>query len=340
MARPLRIQFPGAVYHVLARGNHRQPIFKADADRHLFLRTLGEACEKTGWRLHAYVLMKNHYHLLLETPEGNLVAGMKWLQGTYTQRYNVRHALCGHLFQGRYKALLIEPEGIYLQVVSTYIHLNPARAGLIKVGDQKLKTYGWSSYPFYIAGKAGMPDWLCCQRVWESLGLRSGQAKGYEAYMEARVLELGIKAKRKDLEEQWKALRRGWYLGTGQFGQDLKQHLEPARRGRRKESHSGPAKRAHDQAAAETMIVAGLRALGLEERQLANLPKGALEKAGLAWLVRQRSTVSLSWVSERLTMGNYTRVSQAVNRVARGKGRKLVRIRQLLDPAAKPAQKN
>ena len=75
--------------------------------------------------------MKNHYHLLLETPKGNLVAGMKWLQGTYMQRYNVRHALCGHLFQGRYKALLIEPEGIYLQVVSTYIHLNPARAGLV-----------------------------------------------------------------------------------------------------------------------------------------------------------------------------------------------------------------
>ena len=86
MARPLRIEYPGAVYHVMARGNQRQAIFRDDADRQRFMATLGEACQKTGWRVHAFVLMGNHYHLLLETPEANLVAGMKWLQGTYTQR--------------------------------------------------------------------------------------------------------------------------------------------------------------------------------------------------------------------------------------------------------------
>ena len=99
MARPLRIEYPGAVYHVMARGNHGQEIFKDDRDRHCFLETLGEACEKTGWTIHAYVLMGNHYHLLVETPEGNLVRGMKWVQGTYTQRYNSRQRLFGHLFQ-------------------------------------------------------------------------------------------------------------------------------------------------------------------------------------------------------------------------------------------------
>ena len=91
MARPLRIEYAGAVYHVMARGNRAQAIFRDDQDRLGFLETLGEACEKTGWRVHAYVLMGNHYHLLVETPEGNLVAGMKWLQGTYTQRFNGRH---------------------------------------------------------------------------------------------------------------------------------------------------------------------------------------------------------------------------------------------------------
>ena len=110
MARPLRIEYAGAVYHVMARGNQGQVIFRDDGDRRRFLETLGEACEKTGWRIHAYVLMGNHYHLLVETPEGNLVTGMKWLQGTYTQRFNGRHEVFGHLFQGRYKAILVEAD--------------------------------------------------------------------------------------------------------------------------------------------------------------------------------------------------------------------------------------
>ena len=105
MARPLRIEYAGAVYHVMARGNQGQAVFRDDHDRRRFLDVLGEASGKTGWRVHAYVLMGNHYHLLLETPEGNLAAGMKWLQGTYTQRFNSRHEVFGHLFQGRYKAL-------------------------------------------------------------------------------------------------------------------------------------------------------------------------------------------------------------------------------------------
>src|SRR5271170_7642522 len=100
MARPLRIEYAGAVYHVMARGNRGQGIFGDDKDRQRFLETLGEACQKTGWWVHAYVLMDNHYHLLVETPEGNLVEGMKWLQGAYTQRFNRQHKLFGHLFQG------------------------------------------------------------------------------------------------------------------------------------------------------------------------------------------------------------------------------------------------
>ena len=152
MARSLRIEYAGAVYHAMARGNQGCPIFKDDQDRRNFLETLAEACEKTGWRIHAYVLMGNHYHLLVETPEGNLVAGMKWLQGTYTQRFNSRHKVFGHLFQGRYKAVIVDgTEADYFQVVSTYIHMNPARAKLIRVGQERLKRYRWSSYWNYYA---------------------------------------------------------------------------------------------------------------------------------------------------------------------------------------------
>ena len=109
MPRKPRIEYAGAIYHVMSRGNRQESIFLGDRDCETFIEALGEACVKTGWMMHAFVLMKNHYHLLLETPEANLVAGMKWLQGTYTQRFNVRHKLAGHLLQGRYKAVVVEP---------------------------------------------------------------------------------------------------------------------------------------------------------------------------------------------------------------------------------------
>src|SRR4029077_10578585 len=130
MARKLRVEFEGAVYHVMNRGDQRERIFVNDEDRRLFLATLGEACAKTEWQVHAYCLMSNHFHLVIETPQANLVAGMKWLLGVYTKRYNIRHELYGHLFAGRYKALLVEGSGHgYLRTVCDYVHLNPLRAG-------------------------------------------------------------------------------------------------------------------------------------------------------------------------------------------------------------------
>jgi len=122
---------------VMTRGDRLEAIYEDDRDREMFLHTLGQACERTGWRVHSYVLMGNHYHLLLETPEANLCAGMKWMQGTYTIRHNARHKLRGHLFQGRYKAIIVEGEQeTYFRTVSDYIHLNPMRAGLLAEGGQ------------------------------------------------------------------------------------------------------------------------------------------------------------------------------------------------------------
>jgi putative transposase len=331
MARPLRIQYPGAVYHVMARGNHGQGIFQDDRDQQCFLETLGEACEKTGWRIHAYVLMGNHYHLLVETPEGNLVSGMKWVQGAYTQRYNSRHKLFGHLFQGRYKAVIVDGQDEdYFPVVSTYIHLNPARAKLIRIGAERLKRYRWSSYPWYLNRAGKRPGWLSTDRVLGSLGFGPKEVKGYEAYIEGRVLELGSRAGRKELEEEWEALRRGWYVGGEGFLEKLQEHLEQVMKGRRRESHSGEAKAAHDAAAAEQELQRALRALGLNEVGVERMPKGAPEKVVLAWWLRRRTTVSLRWVSERLGMGHYTRVTQAINRAGRRPGWKLNRIKRKL----------
>ena len=331
MARPLRIQYPGAVYHIMARGNQDQSIFYDDKDRHSFLETLGEACEKTGWAVHAYVLMGNHYHLLVETPEGNLVDGMKWLQGTYTQRHNGRHQVSGHLFQGRYKAVVIDGRSPgYFEMVGTYIHLNPVRAGLIKLGHEPLRSYRWSSYPLYLKSASQGPLWLRRERVLEGLRLTEKNRRGYEAYIESRGLELGLKAGRLELEEKWRDLRRGWYVGGESFLEKLKEKLGAVLKDKKRESHSGKARSAHGETAARELLIEGLTILNLSRADLAGLPKGAPEKTALAWWLRERTTVSLRWVGEALAMGHYTRVTQAVSRMKRKPGKNLEKLKHRL----------
>ena len=219
---------------------------------------------------------------------------------------------------------------MYFQVVSTYIHLNPARAGLIRIGEQRLKRYRWSSYPWYLNRAGKKPKWLHRERVMGSVRLAEKDARGYEAYIEGRVLELGSKAGRKELDEQWKALRRGWYVGGESFAEKLREGLQKAVQGRRRESHSGPARVAHDQAAAEQSLEQALQALGLDGEALEELPTGSPEKLVLAWWLRENTTVTLRWVAERLGMGHYTRVTQAISRMSRRPGRKLEKMKRKL----------
>jgi REP element-mobilizing transposase RayT len=305
MPRALRIEYAGALYHIMARGNQGQKICDDDGDRRMWRATLGEACRRTGWHVHAWVLMTNHYHLLLETPEPNLVTGMKWLQGTYTQRYNTRHRQRGHLFQGRYRSIPVassEPE--YARTVSTYIHLNPVRAKLIRTGEQKLWEYPWSSYPAYAHRGVTPPEWLVTERVMSSMGLSPGNRRDYEVYMEARVLEIGRKEKRSELEEQWRELRRGWYFGKEEFRLDLLARLKGVLARHRTESYSGLAKREHGVERAERMLEEGLRALRLRRQDLAVMPKGQIQKQALAWWLCEHTTAPRRWVSERLGMGH------------------------------------
>ena len=173
MGRVPRIEFEGALYHVMSRGNRQEDIFLNDGDYRLFMDVLDEACARTGWRIHAFVLMRNHYHFLLETPEPNLVDGMRRLQGTYTKRFNVRHKLWGHLFQGRYKALVIDPQQDYFKTVGNYIHLNPARAHCFDPKSQLLQDFKWSSYPLYLS-KELRPAWLDVSRLLGAHGLEDG----------------------------------------------------------------------------------------------------------------------------------------------------------------------
>lgn len=141
MARPLRIEYPGALYHLTSRGDRQEDIFLDNADREEFLSVLGSVVERFGWRLYAYCLMDNHYHLMVETPKGNLSKGMRQLNGVYTQRVNRRHARVGHVFQGRFKAIVVDRQN-YLLELSRYVVLNPVRAKVVKDPGR----YRWSSY--------------------------------------------------------------------------------------------------------------------------------------------------------------------------------------------------
>ena len=220
MARKLRIEYPGAIYHVMSRGDRREAIFRGDSDREMFLESLGQACAKTGWGVQAYCLMNNHFHLVIETPQANLVAGMKWLLGTYTGRFNRKHKLFGHVFSGRYKSLVVDGSGTgYLRTVCEYVHLNPARARLLK-RTQKLSAYRWSSYGDYLKKPARRPKWLSVERVFGEMGIRKDSAAGrreFEKRMEARRWE--------DDPEDWKGVRRGWCFGDEAFRQELVEAL-------------------------------------------------------------------------------------------------------------------
>ncbi|MFC1869158.1 transposase [Thermodesulfobacteriota bacterium] len=178
MARPLRITYPGAFYHITSRGNEQKAIFKSKRDRERFLEYLESASQRYDALIHAYVLMDNHYHLLLETPSGNLPQIMRHINGAYTTYFNTKRGRFGHLFQGRYKAILVDIDE-YAKELSRYIHLNPVRAKVVETPEE----YKWSSYQFYI-GKTKPPDWLCRNFVLRYFGKKfSRSQKEYQKFV-------------------------------------------------------------------------------------------------------------------------------------------------------------
>ena len=176
MARPLRIEYAGAWYHVMNRGAGRKAIFKTDEQRHYFLSLMGHTAERFAAEWHAYCLMTNHYHLLLRTPEGNLQRIMRHINGVYTQHYNRSEKSDGALFRGRYKSILVDADAYWLQL-SRYIHRNPLEAKMVK----RLERYQWSSYPCYI-GQHKPPSWLATNYILKAIGQRNRHAR-YQAYV-------------------------------------------------------------------------------------------------------------------------------------------------------------
>jgi len=299
MPRKLRVQYPGAIYHVMNRGDRRDPIFTDDKDRSRFLDTLGEACAKTGWLVHAYCLMQNHFHLVIETPQPNLVAGMRWFLSTYTSRYNRRHKEFGHLFSGRYKALIVDGSNTgYLKTACDYVHLNPVRAKQLR-NEAKLQEFRWSSYAGYLKGPKHRPKWLCVHRLLGEHGVPKDTPAGREEF--ARRMEL-----RRAAEDglEFKALLRGWCLGSEEFRKELLAQMREA-----SASHTGIEVRQADELHAEQIVAAELRRRRWKEDALVQRRKGDPEKVKIAVQLRQETTMTLQWIARRLKMGAWTHVS-------------------------------
>lgn len=294
MARKLRLEFPGACYHVINRGNYRADIFKTEGAKAAFEACLFEACAKSGWLLHAYVIMSNHYHLAVETPEGNLVAGMQWLQATFANRFNKLRGERGHLFQGRYKALLVE-EGEPLAQVCHYIHLNPVRAGLIETG--RLRDYRHSSY-WYLWQPKARPACFQPQYALQTVGGLADAPAGWRSYADYLVwqAEEGPVGKSK----AYVNLSRGWALGTAEYKNTLRADHAMAADAR---AWTREGARELREGHWSRMLQHGLAAAGKTIEQSRQERKSAGWKLTVAAWMKQRTQASNGWLSERLHLG-------------------------------------
>jgi REP element-mobilizing transposase RayT len=312
MPRQIRIEYPGAIYHVLNRGDRREPIFLDDGDCHDFIKTLAETCQKTGFQIHAFCLMKNHFHVVVETPEGNLVAGMRWLLSTYSNRFNHRHDLSGHVFSGRYKALVVDGANSgYLRTVCDYTHLNPARAGLLPA-DSRLLEYPWSSFGFYLTDLKHRAKWLRVDRLLGEHGIEKDTASGrleFERRMESRRAGEGD-------ANQWKGMRRGWCIGTSEFKKGLLERLH----GHLGPNHSGEMQQEANDVRAEAIIAKELRRLAWKEVELSKRRRSDPDKMRLAAKLRQETTLTIGQIAQKLRMGTRNTLSSNLQKVKGANG--------------------
>jgi REP element-mobilizing transposase RayT len=330
MPRSIRIQAAGAYYHIMARGNHGEAIVFDDADRRFFVDVLGQACAMTGWRVQAWVLMKNHYHLFLQTPEPNLVAGMAWLQNTLTRRYNVRHQPVGRLFGDRYKAVLVEGTDPYhYQTLVDYIHLNPVRARLIRPkAGKSVQDYRWSSLAAgYALPPKQRPPWLDAASGLQAFKLEDTAAGRRQMLkrLDRRALiediaNCGVPPLPAEADARSSHLRRGWYWGTSAFGAAMRKLAAKPLKQAAPKSRS-PKGAAHSEQQAEIWLKQGLQAASLKPAEVAKLKGSDARKLLLADLLWSRTTVSQEWLAEKLAMKSAANVSQQLRRLDREKVR-------------------
>ncbi len=300
MARKPRLEFAGAIYHLISRGNYRKALFEGDAAGE-FEKTLFQACEKCGWKLHAYVVMSNHYHLALETPEANLVEGMQWLQGTFGIRFNAARRERGHVFQSRYKSLVIE-EGRPLLGLVNYIHLNPVRAGI--AGLEELRDYRWSSYPKFFHRK--LPSPLVRKEFLAALEFPASPAgmKRYEQHL--AWAEEQDPARHEELTRKYS---RGWAVASEEFRMDLKKRYASTEES---SGWGGPEVAELREEKWRQTLERLLKRERKTRKDIAAEAKSIPWKVRIAKELRSTTTATNSWIAANLSMGHPTRVCNLI----------------------------
>ena len=298
MARPLRIEFPGAVYHVTSRGNEKRPIFKNDRDRKTFLAFLGETAKRFGWSITAWVLMSNHFHLVLQTPEPNLSRGMHWLNGSYAGWFNHQHKRWGHLFGGRFKAFLVEKEAYFTEVLR-YVVLNPVRAHLASAPEN----YRWSSYRS-TAGLDVAPDWLDVDAALAPFAPDTELARTY--YREFVLAKVGSD------ECLWDKAINGIYLGTEPWAKKMRKVVETKPR-----STDHPRlQRAVGRPKMHEVVSAVARAANIAASTIRETRGGGLRRL-VAWIGWYEGLVTLRTIAASLRLRSEGHISGLIRRCDR-----------------------
>lgn len=304
MPRKQRIEYPGAIYHIISRGNYRKELFLKKNTGKAFENCLFEITERCGWKLHAYVIMSNHYHLAVETPEANLVVGMKWLQSTFATRFNRLRNERGHVFQGRYKSILIGEDRPLLGLID-YIHLNPVRAKVCEL--MELKSYTLSSYPKYFKRK--IREGLCRETFLGILGIPDSLA-GMRQY--AQHLQLCEEADSEQRDKLAQHYCRGWFIGSKEekkaLSKDLNKSYPDA-------EWAGPDLKELNEMRWEALVKSLLNTAEKTEEDIKSSQKGALWKAAIAKQLRTQTTAGNPWIAKRLNMGHPSRVTNMIKEV-------------------------
>ena len=304
MARPLRLESESGVYHVLNRGNYRLDLFRSEKAKAAFLACLAEACAKTGWGVHAWCLMSNHYHLAVSTPRANLVEGMRWLQGTFAVRFNRFREERGHLFQGRYKSLLVDPdEG--LGPLCHYIQLNPVRAKLRAVTD--LPGYPWTSLRWLMQPKE-RPVWYQPAAALAHAGELADTPAGRRKYCD--YLSWLSEDEPAQKAQKFATMSKGWIIGTNRLAKDMyKEHAGVVGQGRRMAREMTETR----EELWREELLKRLRQRRRGEAELATSSKSAEWKVALAAELKTRTTATNRWLAAALNMGGLYQVSRLIS---------------------------